>query len=1025
MGIPISKSLIIGLGGTGQKIVVSIKKKMYQNYGEIPNFINFLYIDVDSYYNSPVPFSYEYKGKTIHSEIDILPNERFQIPKRNIKDYYDNIPAFSEFLPIYFYKNFDDSRESYFVKGIRIWGKIFLSSEYLNIKQRIGNNFSQLISASSSKYLDNNNGIVKVFIVGSLAGGSGSGMFIDIANIVYSTNVLKDENIELVGFFSMPSFFESLPSTQNISANTYGAFHELDYLQDPATDYGKHVNSFDNHSISTKRFDAIYIMDNILSNNTLIDKETMESATASAIANLVSAIGDEMDSMSVNNPQFDKFTMEGKRRGYSGFGICELVLRRSQLIDFIINKLILNALENYLSSNYKKNEIDSIHEEFILNNGLNDGVGMQAKYFVNRLLDPTFTIDSPELKVHFASPELGEYLIEELNASFVLYKKELKQKAQNLLLAYRKNIFNDNGGENRNIHKGIKTSLIEIFDNLLYSEGGLHSAMYFSDILAGILSKTQKELSNNLREHEYKMSVIEDIWLEEICYEIKAKQKGVFSVFKKNQIKKLLDNYLNLVSNNAGINSIRYHFLEIIRKKEAIKIYQELIEICKDYFGYSDFGTPIGKVEMYQAAIHEAIKEVGLSIRQFVATYERPKNNIHIELNHFFTKIIEGNQVFNNLVKNFIIDIPLCLKETKNINNLLDNLKERFRESITKNETILSKLAYNYPVEELVREFSDTKIKLCDKNGDVKEVEFKNYLTDEINNNLSVMWKHKSMNVPYDQKDGGDSTCLPELILIAGIYDEHERFIINEIAPDLVMDGDKPFNFVGSVSTHNSDIISLQLEEHAVPAFMIEGMDKYREDFIKLSKCNNVFYFYSDKRFEIYAKDLFPLKSDEKALRIWVQGFFTDLIYNKNQGYYIKSSSGSKSTDVKCYDDSSNKGKNDRCNAFEYFAESEIFPSEINQKFERMLSRDQEKLRKDLLDYFHNEMYTRKSIGKFEKSLEDNEKELLFKEERMLIQIGLDELNMHSRDFIKPGLEGNELEEYKYYLQDLGAEEVF
>ena len=90
-----------------------------------------------------------------------------------------------------------------------------------------------------------------------------------------------------------------------------------------------------------------------------------------------------------------------------------------------------------------------------------------------------------------------------------------------------------------------------------------------------------------------------------------------------------------------------------------------------------------------------------------------------------------------------------------------------------------------------------------------------------------------------------------------------------------------------------------------------------------------------------------------------------------------------------------------------------------------MLDRDKGKLRKNLLDYLHNTMYSRNNLGKFERSLTDNEKELLHNEAKMIIKIGLNDLLMHSRDFIMSGLSGEELEDHMQYLYDLGAEEVF
>ncbi|MBE0652365.1 MAG: hypothetical protein IH594_01125, partial [Bacteroidales bacterium] len=41
----VSRSLIIGLGGSGQNIIKEVRKRIYEKYGEIPRLIDFLAID--------------------------------------------------------------------------------------------------------------------------------------------------------------------------------------------------------------------------------------------------------------------------------------------------------------------------------------------------------------------------------------------------------------------------------------------------------------------------------------------------------------------------------------------------------------------------------------------------------------------------------------------------------------------------------------------------------------------------------------------------------------------------------------------------------------------------------------------------------------------------------------------------------------------------------------------------------------------------------------------------------------------
>ena len=60
----VSKSLIIGVGGTGQKVLIALKKRMYQRFGQIPDLVKFLSIDADIATESHEDFEYEFEGNS-------------------------------------------------------------------------------------------------------------------------------------------------------------------------------------------------------------------------------------------------------------------------------------------------------------------------------------------------------------------------------------------------------------------------------------------------------------------------------------------------------------------------------------------------------------------------------------------------------------------------------------------------------------------------------------------------------------------------------------------------------------------------------------------------------------------------------------------------------------------------------------------------------------------------------------------------------------------------------------------------
>lgn len=63
MAKDISKTLIVGLGGTGESVILDIKKQLLRRYGEIPKLVKFLEIDTDDLKPVKEEFSYYYGGE--------------------------------------------------------------------------------------------------------------------------------------------------------------------------------------------------------------------------------------------------------------------------------------------------------------------------------------------------------------------------------------------------------------------------------------------------------------------------------------------------------------------------------------------------------------------------------------------------------------------------------------------------------------------------------------------------------------------------------------------------------------------------------------------------------------------------------------------------------------------------------------------------------------------------------------------------------------------------------------------------
>lgn len=78
----ISKTLIVGIGGTGQRVICDIKKRMLSTYGEIPPLVQFLAIDTDGYRNDDdPPYRYYHEGPPVENTYYRIQHNEFLVPE--------------------------------------------------------------------------------------------------------------------------------------------------------------------------------------------------------------------------------------------------------------------------------------------------------------------------------------------------------------------------------------------------------------------------------------------------------------------------------------------------------------------------------------------------------------------------------------------------------------------------------------------------------------------------------------------------------------------------------------------------------------------------------------------------------------------------------------------------------------------------------------------------------------------------------------------------------------------------------
>lgn len=274
----ITPTLVIGIGGTGKKVVLEIKRQLSESYGYKPKtnahracmgypVINFLCIDADTTDNSRIYennvndattdapdhvklLTDEFVGATINSQ-------QYNSYKNNLQGH----PHISNWMP----QSVMDSNTPAIVSNgagqHRLFGRLCFFQGFYDIKKSITDKINEIYDAIKTRgsWIDlikpkvslpqtpdnaNPQFEVHIYIVNSLAGGTGCGMFLDISmltkNIVL--NDFKNSNLKfsIHNIALMPSGYLNIldPGMKDkILANAYAALKEVEYLSLPTNQY--------------------------------------------------------------------------------------------------------------------------------------------------------------------------------------------------------------------------------------------------------------------------------------------------------------------------------------------------------------------------------------------------------------------------------------------------------------------------------------------------------------------------------------------------------------------------------------------------------------------------------------------------------------------------------------------------------------------------------------------------------------------------------------------------------------------
>ncbi len=822
----INKTLYVGIGGTGAKTLVKIKRHFIDAYGEIPApMIGFLAIDTqDGIIDSAVAKSgSEVNGQLATlvggnlldvkdvspKEVRLAPNEVKCITATNAISVYSSQPNEFTWMP-QSPLNIDalTTIKATGAGQIRSNGCFIVRYNQDEIKSRISKALSY-ISEKPPVYSKFQLGKGKtpgipsrttINVICSISGGSGSGMLIDILEIIQS-EIGTGSQCDVIPWIVMPDIYKQITPTGsfNVYYNTYGTLRDLDFIFENAT---TRPIPFGSGNINHRLFDFAYVINNVsksgASFNSLDDLLDDVAKCAFLPSGDMGTQADEMKDNIANNK--DSFNLDNKRAWASSVSSAEMIYD-SATVGFATSYAIANKLTAKLLNTTK----------------------------VGSTLCDNF-VDRQDVKIRETGGDLHNDVIDAICDLNSIQPFEVEKGTEAADIVNRLQLIsNDASLETKRESKlGKTTSLLtEEVCKILCSKdgGGLGNAIAFLAALNGFIDSCLDEMTSEAASLEQKLSQTPD-WSAEI-----KECRSFLGIFRAETASDLSEN----------VNMRMRDMQDLKRHQQAILFYNRLKETASNY-------------KNLLSAKADTLRTAGQNFDAEVSKLRnscKPKSKFQVYLHIDAMKDINptiSQQMWNDFCDSMALPSNGNLSDWLKLNPIeLNNLILRFA-----GKTAVVSDECKRTVEDVLREIGTEQL-----------IKLTKYVLDLA----SPMW-----TLDYHGKLT-KNVSLSRQVLV-GVPDM--GYTIMKSAPvvdALTYDTTSP----KFASTYQTDRIYIMMTESSAPIFAINNFKTYENDYKERIKNKNGLSCSIDVRMDALRNSMdfsmWPAAKPEIALDLWTQGF--------------------------------------------------------------------------------------------------------------------------------------------------------
>jgi hypothetical protein len=352
-------TLVIGVGGMGTNTVRAAKRRLRKVWGSetLPGMVQLLALDTEPLVNRL-------------DQEPLYADEFAYMGKFDATRLVDNLENHPEIARWWNYPSIPLGYIHNGAKQLRPIGRLSFFRNYVTFKRLLETKYAALDKIRDMETAQNRGFPVMgnyqlVYVVGSLCGGTGSGMFMDVAHRV---RALVRSNARVVGIFYLPDVLEEEITSdlqrRRIKANAYAALKELNYFQE--------TQAFQELYPSEQRalpdtpyapFDFIFLVGRTNRNgHSLARKADAENLAAHMIQlTAISHLSSEILGLEVNvvrermaNPNLPAGQVVGERRTksghflvYSSFAASALVAPNEAMVEFWRRAFVTDLIRRF------------------------------------------------------------------------------------------------------------------------------------------------------------------------------------------------------------------------------------------------------------------------------------------------------------------------------------------------------------------------------------------------------------------------------------------------------------------------------------------------------------------------------------------------------------------------------------------------------------------------------------------------------------------------------------------------------